>query len=162
MRPEKLWPAAIVAVLLLVLAANVYVYHLATGKGAAVVEKDYYRRGVDWDSTVAHERASAALAWQLYWEVSPVDADGGADLRVRLGDRSGRPLAGARVHVAAVNNLEAGAAREADLAAGLPGEYSARLPLGRTGLWEFRFDATRGRDHFTAVERRDVMEAPRP
>ena len=155
MRAAKLWPLAVVAVLAVTIGANVVIYLLARDPGAAVVERDYYRRAVAWDSTMADERHSAELGWRLEAELGALGA-GGAPLTVRLADRDGAPLSGAAVRVEAVHNLDAGRPVTAELAPAGAGRYTARLPLRHAGLWELRFTATRGGERFAQSLRREA------
>jgi nitrogen fixation protein FixH len=156
MRPERVWPLAVVAVLVATLGVYVLLYRIAAGQGAATVEPDYYRRAVRWDSTMVLGRESQSLGWQLSVQAGPMVRDGQAPLVARFTDRAGRPLDSLVVRVEAIHNLDAEHPREAALAAAGPGAYSARLPLGRPGMWELRVDARRGRDHFVTSVRRDV------
>jgi nitrogen fixation protein FixH len=155
MRAAKLWPLAVVAVLAVTVGANVVIYLLARDPGAAVVERDYYRRAVAWDSTMADERRSAELGWRLAAELGAVGADG-APLTVRLTGRDGAPLSDAAVRVEAVHNLDAGHPVAAALAPAGDGRYVARLPLRHAGLWELRFAVTRGAERFTQSLRREA------
>ena len=156
MRAERIWPLAVIAVLVATLGLYVFLYRVAAGPGASAVEPDYYRRAVQWDSTMALEKESGALGWQLSVQVGPMSRDGRAALLARFSDRSGAPLDSLVVRVEAIHNLDAGHPREAVLAAAGPGAYSARLPLGRPGQWELRLDARRGRDRYVASVRRDA------
>jgi nitrogen fixation protein FixH len=155
MRAAQLWPLAVVAVLAVTVGANVVIYLLARDPGAAVVERDYYRRAVAWDSTMADERRSAELGWRLQAELGAVGADG-APLTVRLAGRDGVPLSGATVRVEAVHNRDAGHPVAAALVPAGDGRYAARLPLRHAGLWELRFTAARGGERFTQSLRREA------
>jgi nitrogen fixation protein FixH len=155
MRAAKLWPLAVVAVLVVTIGANVLIYYLARDPGAAVVERDYYRRAVGWDSTMAQARRNAALGWRLEAGLGTV-TPAGATLTVRLTDRAGAPLAGAVVRVEAVHNRDAAHPVAAALAPGGDGAYAATLPLRRLGMWELRFEVTRGAERFTQSLRREA------
>ena len=155
MKREHLWPAAIVGVLAVTVLVNVAVMVVARDKDAAVIEPDYYQRAVRWDSTLADERRSADLGWRLEAGLGAVSA-GGTRLDVRLVDRAGQALAGAVVRVAAVHNVEAGHVVRAVLTDDGQGAYSGLLPLGHRGLWEMRFDVSRGGGHYQVTLRRDA------
>jgi hypothetical protein len=155
-KPATLWPIAIVAVLALTVIGNVFVIVAANGRDAAVVEPDYYRKALAWDSTLAQRARDQDLGWRLDARLAPLGADGRARLEARLAGRDGAPIADARVHVVAVHNREARAPRTATLAP-VAGGYAAELPLARAGLWELRFDVRRGGERFTATLRREAM-----
>ena len=95
MRADRLWPTALITVLVLTVALNIYVYRISNGAGAPVVEPDYYHKAVTWDSTLAEDRASDALAWKLDARVGNLDARGRAALSASLEDSKGEPLRGA-------------------------------------------------------------------
>jgi nitrogen fixation protein FixH len=145
---ERLWPLGVVAVLAVTVLANVAVLWLARDRDAAVVEPDYYRRAVGYDSTLAARDRSAALGWRAEVELGVPGADGGARVRVRLLGRDGAPLDSARVTVGAVHNLDAAHVVRAELPAEGGGRYAAVVPLGRPGWWELDLEAVRGADRY--------------
>ena len=161
MKRGTMWPVGIVAVLATTMAANFWVLYVAGHDPSFAIEKDYYRKAVQWDSTMAQARANATLGWRVEPAVSPIAPDGAARVVVRLRDAQGAPLAGARVRVAALHNARAGHVLEGALAPAGGEGYAITLPLARHGQWELRFDVTRGGQHFTAVERVDVAAARR-
>jgi nitrogen fixation protein FixH len=161
MRAARLWPLAIVAVLAITAGANALLFWAARDRNAAAVEPDYYRKAVRWDSTLAEERASAALDWRLDAGLGAVARDG-TPLTVRLAGPDGAPLDGAVVTVTAVHNLDAAHHLTARLEPRGGGVYAARLPLRHAGLWELRCEAVRGRDRFRATLRRDAPPGPGP
>lgn len=155
MNAAKLWPAAILGVLGVTVAANVVLLVEAGDPGAAGIEPDYYRRAVAWDSTMAQEDRNAALGWRLAADLGP-PAAGGSPLVVRLTDADGRRIAGARIDVEAIHNLAASHPVRATLDATEDGAYATRLPLPRRGLWELRFTVVRAGERFTARLRREA------
>lgn len=149
------WPIAVSVILGGTVALNLWVMRLASSDPSFAVEQDYYHKAVAFDSTVAHERASAALGWQLESRV-----DGTRALAVTLADRHGVPIRGARVTVEAFAVARSAHVLTDTLAAGTDGRYVARARLDQAGLWELRFAAREGGRTFTTVRRVDV--APRP
>lgn len=161
MRAARLWPLGVAAVLAATVAGYALLYRAATGRDAAVVEPDYYRRAVAWDSVMAAERHGAELGWRLEAEVGPLTPQG-AVLRARLLDRAGAPLEGATVRVKAIHNLDAAHPVAGGLEPGPDGTYAARLPLRHAGLWELRFEVTRGTERFGTTLRREAVPEGRP
>jgi len=155
MRAARLWPLALVAVLGITVGANALLFRAARDRNAAAVEPDYYHQAMRWDSTLAEQRSSAALGWRLVAELGALSS-AGTPLTVRLTGRDGAPLEGAVVEVAGVHNLEAARQVSARLEPRGSGIYATRLPLRHAGLWELRFDVTRGPDHLRVALRRDV------
>ena len=161
MNGARAWPFAVVAVLAVTVAANGVMMLVVNGREAAVVEPDYYRKALAWDSTLAQRARDQALGWRLDARLAPLAADGRARLEVRLAGRDGAPIVDARVGVVAVHNREARAPRAATLAP-VAGGYAAELPLARAGLWELRFDVRRGGERFTATLRREAAPPGTP
>ena len=56
MNASRLWPWAIGAVLLITVAANLALFHVAGSDPSFVIEPDYYAKAVAWDSTMAQTR----------------------------------------------------------------------------------------------------------
>jgi nitrogen fixation protein FixH len=154
-RPEKLWPLAIAAVLAVTVLANVFMFVAASDRQAAVIEPDYYRKAVRWDSTLAERRRDAELGWRIDAALGPIGR-GGSMLSARLTGRDGTPLEGAELRVTAIHNADAAHPVGAELAPGGGGTYSARLPLARAGLWELRFEVRRAGERFSASLRREA------
>lgn len=154
-QPGAMWPAAVIAVLAITVAANAWLLVAAHDPNSAVVEPDYYRRALKWDSTAALTAASDRLGWRADAAIGALDAGGRARLNVRLAGPDGGPIAGASVRVTAIHNREASLHRTASLAE-RDGGYAGDLELRHDGLWELRIDATRGAEHFVTRLRRDT------
>lgn len=150
---EHLWPIGLVAALATNVIFTVITIRLASQPGAEVVEPDYYRKAVAWDSTSAVRDASAKLGWTLEAAITP-SAPARAHLVVTLADRAGAPIEAADVRVTAIHNRRAEFPVTATLTRDARG-YGADLPLDRPGLWELRFEVRRGTDVFTSTLRRE-------
>jgi len=147
---------AVVIILGLTVAANVWLITVASHDPSFAVEENYYQRGVRWDDELAQRARNIELGWRLDASVSPIRAGRGSDLSISLNDSTLSPIAGASVVVVAVHVARAGQRVSITLTPGAPGQYEARAPIERSGLWELRFDVHRGADRFTATERLDV------
>jgi nitrogen fixation protein FixH len=162
MRAAQGWPLALAGVLGVTVVANVFLLYAANDHNAAVVEPDYYRKAVAWDSSAAGRDASDALSWRLEAALEPLGGDGAGILRVRVTDRGGAPVAFARIACTAIHNLDAAARPHAEGVLDAEGAAALRLPLARAGLWELRFEANRGAERFAVTLRRDATLAARP
>jgi nitrogen fixation protein FixH len=161
MRLARLWPIAIVGVLALTVGANGWIlYEANRDPNATALESDYYRKAVAYDSTVAQAMRDSVLGWHLDAVPGAYDP-AGTPIRVMLTDRDGRAIAGARIGLVAIHNLDAGREMTASFVTGGDGAATTRVPLHHTGLWELRFDARRGDDRFTRDLRRDVAGVAR-
>ena len=153
------WPLAVCAILGLTIGANIWLIRVATSDPSFAVEEDYYQRGVHWDDELAQRSRNAALGWRVVASASPIRGGYGSDLHIVLDDDAILPIEGASVVVRAVHVARAGDPVSVTLAPGAPGEYEARVPLERAGVWELRIDVHRGPDRFTATKRLDVPSA---
>lgn len=161
MRSGSWWPLAIAGVLGVTVVANVFLLYAANDRNAAVVEPDYYRKAVAWDSTAAQAERNADLAWRVDAAILPLDENGAGRVQVRIARSDGTPVAGARVGCTAIHNLDAAHRPYAEAVLDQDGAGAFDLPLGRAGLWELRFRATLGDERFTASLRREAAFAPR-
>lgn len=161
MRSGKWWPLALAGVLGVTVAANVFLLYAANDRNAAIVEPDYYRKAVAWDSSAAQAARNADLAWRLDAAILPLDADGAGLVQMRIAWPDGTPLAGARVGCTAIHNLDAARRPHAETVLDADGTGTVSLPLGRAGLWELRVTATLGERRFTATLRREAAFAAR-
>jgi hypothetical protein len=150
------WPWGIGAVLVITVAGNGIVYWAANDSDAAAVEPDYYRKAVEWDSTLAQGERNRTLGWRVDADLGPREPAGGRSLSVRLRDAAGLPVSGAAVGLTAIHNTYAAHPVEARSVTDAGGEARMEVPLGHDGLWELRFVVTRGADRYTATLRRDT------
>ncbi len=155
---EHLWPIGVVVALAVNVAANVVIIRAANQPQSEVVESDYYRKAVAWDSTLAERDRSAALGWHVDASIARL-APGRARVAVTLADSSGAPVTGADVSVTAIHNLAAGLPVTAHLAADASG-YAAELPLVHSGLWELRLAVKHGADRYQTSMRRECPGTP--
>lgn len=153
------WPAVVIGALAATIAANGVMLWAASGHDAAAVEPDYYRKAVAWDSTLALRRHSSELGWRLEATLGP-PASAGTELTVRIVGPDGAPIAGAEVGIAALHNNDPNHPVVATLSTGRDGVGTAILALRHPGLWELRFDATRGADRFVTALRRERPREP--
>lgn len=118
------------------------------------VEPDYYEKAVNHDARRALETASRRLGWSLQLDGQRSDS-GTLGVLVRLRDGQGRPLEGAELAAEAFHVARSSQVRRLAFDEARPGEYRASLTGVQAGLWEFRFQADRGSDHFVEVRRSD-------
>jgi len=146
---DRLWPLAIVGVLGLTVGANAVVYWVANRGEGPSVETDYYRRAVQWDSTLAEQARSRALGWRIAASLSP-PADGRGQLDLTVVDAQGAPVAGARVHVEGFAIAHSHLQLDAPLAEVAAGHYAVRLAVTHVEWHEFRFIVARDTARFAA------------
>lgn len=148
MRAARLWPLALVAVLAMTVAANVWLLWAANDDQHLAFEPDYYRKAVNWDSTMAQAERSRSLGWDA---TVTLGADG--HLAVRLADAAGQPVDGATIAVEVIPVAHADRARTVLLDPAPAGAAGADIPLVYSGLHELRVTATRGTDRYVTTVR---------
>lgn len=149
------WPAFIVFLLLIPVAAATVLIRAATGDPSVAVEEDYYARGLAWDEEARQRATNQELGWNF--ELLAGRAGGGRlMLQVRLLDAEGKPLIadGVRIEAFAIARAADRLRLEPTLAS--DGSWEAVSPLARSGLWEFRLEADVQGRRFTEVLRRDL------
>lgn len=149
MKGDRLWPLALVAVLALTVGANVVIYWVANRGEGPAVERDYYRRAVAWDSTLAEQARSRALGWRVAAALSP-PAAGHGTLDLTVVDAQGAPVSGARVRVEGFAVAHSGLRLDAPLNETGPGRYGVRLAVARTEWHEFRLTVERDAARYAA------------
>ena len=155
--PRLRWPVLVIGALVIHVVVSLATVVVATSNPSYAVEEDYYQKALAWDSRRAQDRHNLELGWQLDFEVAPPPAAGSdPQLVIRLADRSGRPLDGARVAVAAFHNARADQIIRVEPAAAANGVYTCPLAMHRAGRWELRFTVDRGGEHFTRTVRRHL------
>lgn len=156
MKSGAVWPMAIVGVLGLTLAANVFLWRAANAPGTNDLEPDYYHRALAWDSTQTARTRSASLGWRAQAALG-LGRSGSEELHVTIIGRDGAPVAGAAVEVQGVHNLDPGHPERWTLVEEPDGRYVAPVHLPHTGRWELRVNATRGGERFESIEHADAL-----
>jgi hypothetical protein len=160
--PRLRWPVLIIGALAVHVVVSLLTVVVATSNPSYAVEEDYYQKALAWDARRAQERRNLELGWQLDFEIAlPETAGGDPQLVVHLGDRSGRPLDGARVAVAAFHNARADQIARVEPTAAGDGAYACPLAMRRSGRWELRFTVDCDGERFTRTITRDIQIAGR-
>lgn len=158
-RSGRIWPWALGVVLALTVGGNLWVMQLANADPSFSVEPDYYRKAVEWDSTMAQQQRNATLGWQLSVESMQV-AGAQALLTVLLVDSVGAPIPDGTLSVDATHNALADQVVTTTLVPAGSGRYTGTIKGARPGIWELRLVATRGADRFTTRLRHDTARKP--
>lgn len=156
----RIWPWVPAGLLACMLTGLGTLATIAARDPGFALERDYYEKAVAYDGEIAQRAENARLGWSIDSEVGPSVSGNERRFVVRARDAAGA-ITGARVSVEALRNATAQRPVDAELVERAAGEYEARLSLREAGLWEFRLTLERGRDRFTTIERKDVMEAGR-
>lgn len=160
------WPWLLALGMSGIVGVNVVMFFVANSDAnGSVVEPDYYRKAVQWDSTMAHRAASDLLGWKASVALSADAAAPGsptraATLHVTLVDSAGAGVVGATVRAVLIHNADAGRPLALTLREQGGGRYGAELPLGHAGLWEVRVNAERAGERFATIAHTDLVARP--
>ena len=144
------WPIGIAAVLLLSAGSNILVMVIAKRDPAFAVEPDYYKKAIEWDASMAQERANASLRWDVSAQlVTASTATSPGTISVAIADASGQPVSRAQVTIEAMHNARAADRLQAALHETTVGMYTGSLEARRVGEWEVRVIAEQGGRRFT-------------
>jgi hypothetical protein len=111
-------------------------FFLAADRGSGVADRDYYSHGLRYGRT-----AAGSINPGLDWKISASVA--GADLQVRVSDRSGTPVAGGELRFQP-EQLGASAGEPLPLAESAPGIFKAPRPAAPEGELHGTLRFTRG------------------
>ena len=150
------WPIGVAAILAVTVGVNIWVAIIAGDDPSFAIEKDYYKKAITWDSTMAQERVNQRLGWHLVPTLGRVQSKGQTPLSVTLVDSSGVAISDATITVSALYNARAANVLTAQLTRDASA-YEVQLPIAHAGEWELRFDVRRGTERFTAVTRVDAI-----
>jgi nitrogen fixation protein FixH len=151
MKDIRKWPLLVTAALTFTVAANLVRFFAAGGDpNASVVEPDYYRKAVEWDSTMARRAASDRLGWSVEASIGGM-VDGVRLVTVLLRDSKGMGVEGASVNLSLIHNLEASKPAVLTLTPVEGGTYQGGVSAPRPGRWEVRVEARRGDENFLAT-----------
>jgi len=156
MKRGAMWPLAVMTILGLTVAANIWLIRVANGDPSFAIEENYYQRGVHWDDEMSQREQNRALGWKVDATLMPIEAGRGAELRIAIHDSAVVLIEGASVVVRALHVARANEPVEVTLSPDGHGAYEALVPIQRAGIWELRIDVHRGADRYIATERIDV------
>lgn len=147
------WPIGVACILGATIIGNFAVMRIAKSDPAFAVEPDYYRKAVEFDSTMAQERRNLALGWQVAATMDPITETDSARVIVTLRDAEATVVEGAQVAVMARFNARANDTLTAVLSEQAPGRYETTLPVSHAGEWEVRVDAVHAGSRWSESQR---------
>lgn len=162
MKPGAGWPIGIALVLAATVGGNLVMMRVAGNDPSMAIEPDYYKKAVDFDSTMAEERRSNALGWHAITTLDSVVVGAPTNVRVQLTDSTGVAIGDATVKIVALFNARANELQAVTLEREPNGTYRGAITVHYPGEWEVRVDAVRGSAHFYSTSRVSAVGATRP
>ena len=160
-RPAGWWyPWIFVVGMLVVIAVNAVMIALAVDTFSGLETDDAYRKGIQYNKTIAAAEAQAARGWQMTLVVEPrpageAAASGGrtADMVATFTDRDGYPLHGLEVEAHLIRPTSAGHDSSVTLTEQAEGRYATTLAIPLPGQWDVRVHARRDDATYQATHR---------
>jgi nitrogen fixation protein FixH len=134
-------PWAFVGFFLVVFAVNGVMVWFAVSSWTGLEASDSYERGLIYNRALEAAKEQAALGWRAGFRFDQTGERRGR-IELSLQDRSGRPVAAAKVDALLVRPTEAGYDFGLDLSERASGRYGAEVELPLAGQWEVRLAAS--------------------
>ena len=136
--PNKFYPTLIIGLLGLFILFLIWSAFQASTQGTQVTDRDYYSKGLKYNSTMVEKRAAASLGWQVSTELR------NGELYFLLHDGASQPVSGAHgiLHLYSRPDSDLLKVPLEELGAGiyrvrlphqLKGEVTVRLEIERDG-----------------------------
>ncbi|MCW5773715.1 MAG: FixH family protein [Rhodospirillaceae bacterium] len=155
MRKSRWIPWLFVLGFVVVVAVNGALVYFAVGSFTGLTTTEPYTKGLRFNDQIRHVEAQERLGWHLAARFQRAGALHG-ELELELKDRSGAPLAGARVTAKFGRPVE----RDRDFTVALQpaggGRYVARVALPLPGAWDVRYRIERDGQDIEAQDRLTV------
>ncbi|TNE46737.1 MAG: hypothetical protein EP343_22440, partial [Deltaproteobacteria bacterium] len=116
-RKGKIWPWLLVSLLSFGCGMNIYMVIVAVNDPSFAIEKNYYKKALNWDQTMAQRSMNAKLKWRIELKTEPLLVDKKARLRLhaKVLDRSGKLIPGAHVSAEVFHNARSNQRARLDL-----------------------------------------------
>lgn len=161
-QPKHMWMSLPVLLLLMSVSIGMTGYLLASSGHNAETEKDYYSKDTNWDAHQALVAASLDLGWKAVVVPGALVAGGtvaeqSIDVAIRLSDREGKPVVGAKALLEAFQIANRDYRVSAALLEKEPGSYHVTMQPRRSGRWVWivRFEV--GEEVFLAELQQSIL-----
>ena len=134
--PKHFYPTMIILLLGTFLIFCGWSAYRAATRNSQIADRDYYSKGLRYNSTLVEKQAASVLGWQLHSELSA------NILRIFLTDGQGVPISGASGNLI-FHQPDANANMSLPLREAAPGTYLADLPITLKGEIPVRIDLER-------------------
>lgn len=125
-------------------AVNAVFITKALQSNSGVVHDNPYERGLDYNKILDKREQQKALGWKG----KTIFAEDTSSLVYSLSDRSGQPVAGAKVVAHMLRPVQKGYDFSVDMVETSPGQYSAALKLPLKGAWKAHISVVSGGDSY--------------
>lgn len=154
------WGGVILGFLgLQILLSGVAVF-LATSDPSNVIVEGYYEQALSWDQQRQQQAASDALGWQSQITLGkPQGIMGERLLTIQLIDPAGQPVQGCQLDGEIFHHARGRDVFKLHFEEQAPGNYTAVVPLKRSGIWEISLKTVSGPRHFQETKQFKLKES---
>ncbi len=150
------WVIGWIALVLVVLLANLIMIYLAVSTSPGLVVDDYYERGRNYEKTIMARRAKSAEL-SLHVDVPPiVRVNRPAVYRFTGAYNNGSPLRADAVTLFAYRPSDAGADFSVPMVVETEGRYRAEATFPLPGIWDIIVSLRLGEDEHNVPQRIEV------
>lgn len=136
------WPILVIGLLIGHAALMLVAVLIATSDRSFTVLPNYYKQALAWDANQAIQRQSEKLGWTIDTQTAATaDPLGQRQVRLTLRDAAGRLIPNGTLELSYYHRTSAGDVQRARLNSTGPGLFEQKLPLRKSGFWEFRIEA---------------------
>ncbi len=150
------WVIGWMALLVVVLLANIGMITLAFVTGPGLVDKDYYEHGRDFERNRLKRLAVRnALGWTAHLDMPEKNLQGvPAIYRFSVVDREGVPVDNLEARITTYRPSDADADFSVPMERYAPGMYQAKLNFPLKGHWEITVSVKHGDESYDFIKRR--------
>lgn len=124
--PKHFYPILIITLLGSFLIFSGWSAYRAASRGSQITDRDYYSKGLRYNTTLVEKRAASVLGWTLKTTLA------GKQLQIRLVDGNGSLVAGASGQLNYLQQADK-SSPSLPLQETEPGSYLVQLPAGLKG-----------------------------
>jgi len=151
------WPIFLAGLITTHIVSVVVMVIVATHDRSFAIEPDWYQKGLHYEQTAQQQQENGRLGWSVQFDVGqPLAGTNRRDVSCKVLDRAGKPVENATIDLVAFAHLRGSNRTASVLLPHGPGEYVATLGFEDPGMWEFRFEITRGPNTFTQIVKRKI------
>ncbi|MGE0493823.1 MAG: FixH family protein [Vulcanimicrobiota bacterium] len=147
------WPMGLFLSLALFITVQLSVVGLAASTFEGLDDVEYYRHGIEYGQEIQRQKMQKDLGWQIEFNLKEgIPTRREYPLRVRLQDRDGKPVVGAKAHLKMGRPATIRDDQQFDLKEVGPGIHEVAIVPG-PGAWRFDLTVEKGETVVKATKR---------
>jgi nitrogen fixation protein FixH len=148
------WIRGLLAMMAVIVAANVTMITLAYKTSPGLVVDDYYEKGKNYNKSLEKMAAQKALAWDVHLSnPEKIEAGEKTGYGLTILDKSRSPLLADKVEIYAFRPSDVAADFSAQMIAQAEGKYAGDMIFPLPGVWDLVVNIVKGDDQFEITKR---------